>query len=82
MSGRFVPTSKVSPPQGAHGDGAVRRFGVLGRITSIWRVDVDLWFWWDFDAKSAGGMVVGWRFGEGNGLDIDAVEAEQWRLII
>jgi hypothetical protein len=44
MNGRFVLASRVSLPQGPHGDGALWRFGILGRIASK-RMGVDLWFW-------------------------------------
>jgi hypothetical protein len=45
MNGRFVLTSRVSPPQGR---AVMARSGGLvfsAALRSIWRMGVDLWFW-------------------------------------
>jgi hypothetical protein len=81
MNSRFVLTSRVSPPQGRT---VMVRSGGLVFSAALRRSGGALisGSGEDFDPKSAGGMVAGRRFGEGNGVGIDAIEAERRTLII
>jgi hypothetical protein len=82
MAGRFVPTSKLSPPQGrtvmvrsggSVCSAALRRFGGWALIYGSGEISMPNppEEWWLDDALA-----------REMGLDIDAVEAEQRRLII
>ena len=67
MNGRFVLASRVSPPQGRT---VMVRSGGLVFSTALRRSGWALisGSGQTFDPKSAGGMVAGRRFGEGNGV--------------